>query len=310
MRSRILMALLFWLVTPFLSTSESVLLLAQDTDAYEEFDVLILPDYEYPGVEIRIEGVVRPGEYPRYLELGIPYDTEAAILSKPDSQGNPVSVLVEAREADGRFYLPVDVSESRFLLYYYFSPFDSNSVERSFTYELVTNEALYDLHVILQEPIGARNLRHTFAAAEELVGEFGLVYYQQHISELLPGTSFIVDVSYENPTRALTLAELQTRMEQRLAESGADPETSSEFSLGLGTVLAVTLLAGTVMYTLLRLGYRRKSTVSATAPRENRQPDSKAESSVTSPMEKNYCSRCGARRRPQSRFCSNCGEEF
>lgn len=310
MRSRIFMVLLVWLAAPFLSTSDSVTLLAQDMDSYEEFDVLILPDYEYPGVEIRIEGVVKPGEYPRYLELGIPNDTEAAILSKPDSQGNPVSELIKARESDGRFFLPVDVSESRFLLRYYFSPFDSNSVERAFTYELVTNEALYDLHVILQEPIGAQNLRHTLAAAEELVGEFGLVYYQQHLSELLPGTSYLVDVSYENPTQALTLVELQTRMEQRLAESSADLEESGGFSLSLGTVLAMTVLAGAVMFALLRLGFRRKAAALTTTSREIHQPDSMEHSPVTSPTVKNYCSRCGTRRRPESRYCSNCGEKF
>lgn len=310
MRSWIFLVLLFWLSAPLLSTSDSVVLLSQDMDSYEEFDVLILPDYEYPGVEIRIEGVVKSGEYPRYLELGIPDDTEAAILSKPDSQGNPVSVLVEAREADGSFYIPVDVSESRFLLQYYFSLFDSNSVERTFTYELVTNEALTDLHIILQEPIGARNLRHTLTDAEELVGEFGLVYYQQHLAELLPGISYTVDVSYENPAQALTLVELQTRMEQRLAESDADLEATGEFSLSLGTVLAITVLAGVVMYAFLRLGFRRKIAVLAGSSREIHRSDSLGKSPVTPPKVRNYCSKCGTRRRPESRFCSNCGEKF
>ncbi len=271
-------------------------LLAQEPSPYEKFDILILPEYEHPGVEVRVEGVVKPGQYPRYLELDVSPDTRIALLNKPGPEGEPVSERIEAREEDGWTYLPVDVSEDRFLLRYYFNPFDRESGERTFTYELTTNEVLPEIHISIQRPVAAQYFRHSLAEAEEQVDEFGLTYYQQHIHGLQPGASFSVAVEYDNPTQTLTLTELQSRMERKQAEGGAGQRAAGGRPLNLMTVLLVVALLAGCLFIAFRLWDGRKA-----APKEG--PAKLAK-------EKQVCINCGTPRRPGARFCARCGKEF
>jgi len=300
-----------WLVVSVWSPSGSDALQAQEPSPYEKFDVLILAEYEHPGVEVRVEGVVKPGQYPRYLELEVSPDARIALLTKPGPQGKPVSERIEAREEDGRTYLPVDVSEARFLLRYYFNPFDRESVKRTFTYELTTNEVLSEFHIILQEPIVARNFRHSLAEAEEQVGEFGLTYYQQHIHGLQPGAGFSVAVEYDNPTQALTLTELQARMERKQAEGGAGQRAAGDGRpLNLMTVLLVVALLAGCLFIAFRLWGGEKAAALGMAPWKARSAAPPEAGSAKSLKEKRVCSDCGTPRRPGARFCSHCGKEF
>ncbi len=299
-----------WLAVSALSTSGSGVLVAQEPSPYEKFDVLILPEYEHPGVEVQVEGVVKPGQYPRYLELEVSPNTRVALLTKSGPQGDPVSERIETREEDGRTYLPVDVSEPRFLLHYYFNPFDRESVERAFTYELATNEVLPEFHIVIQKPVAARNFRHSLADAEEQVGEFGLIYYQQHVPGLLPGASFSVAVDYDNPTHTLTMTELQARMERRQAEGGAGRETVGSRPLSLMTVLFIMALSGVGIFIVLRLWGGRKAAAAIMAPWKERVAASPKKGSGRAPKERKHCKNCGGERRPGARFCSNCGKEF
>ena len=299
-----------WLISSIWSFSGSGLLQAQEPSPYEQFEVLILPEYEHPGVEIRVEGAIKSGQFPRYLELDVPPNTRIALLTKPGPQGETVSERIEAREENGRTYLPVDVSEARFLLRYFFNPFDGEGVERTFAYELTTNEVLSEFHIIIQKPVAARKFRHSLAEAEEQVGEFGLIYYQQHVDGLPPGASFKVTVDYDNPTHTFTLTELQSRMEQKQAEGGAGRETLGRRPLSLMTVLLVLVLLGGCMFIVFRLWGGRKVAAAIMAPGKARVAAPSQKGSRKSPEERKYCNSCGSQRRPGARFCSNCGKEF
>ena len=304
------LAPVLWLAVLAWSPSGPGLLQAQEPSPYEQFEVLILPEYEHPGVEIRVEGAVKPGQFPRYLELEVSPNTRIALLTKPGPQGEPVDERIEAREEDGRTYLPVDVSEARFLLRYFFNPFDGEGVERTFAYELTTNEVLSEFHIIIQKPVAARNFRHSLAEAEEQVGEFGLIYYQQHVQGLLPGASFKVTVDYDNPTHTFTLTELQSRMERKQAEGGASQRAAGGRPLSLMTVLLVLVLLGGCMFIVFRLWGGRKVAAAIMAPWKARVAAPSQKGSRKSPKERKYCNSCGSQRRPGTRFCSNCGKEF
>ena len=311
MRSWRSIAPVLWLVVSVWSPSGSDALQAQEPSPYEIFDVLILAEYEHPGVEVRVEGVVKPGQYPRYLELEVSPDTRIALLTKPGPQGEPVDERIEAREEDGRTYLPVDVSEARFLLRYYFNPFDRDSVKRTFTYELTTNEVLSEFHIILQKPIVARNFKHSLAEVEEQVGEFGLTYYQQHIHGLLPGASFSVAIEYDNPTNTLTLTELQSRMERKQAEGGAGQRAAGDGRpLSLMTVFLAVALLVICIFIAFRLWGGEKGVALGMAPWKARSAIQPGEDSAESPKERKFCNGCGVPRRPGARFCAHCGKEF
>ena len=55
---------------------------AQTASTFNSFEVFIYPEYDHPGVGIYVEGSIKPGEYPRFLEMQVPRETTVALSSK------------------------------------------------------------------------------------------------------------------------------------------------------------------------------------------------------------------------------------
>lgn len=293
----------FWL------PSLSVALQTPDASPYKSFEVLILPEYEHPGVEISVAGEVKPGQYPRYLEMEVPANTRVALLSKHSQQGAPVSERIAALVQDDRTFLPVDVSEAQFFIRYFFNPFEIEGANRTFSFNLTTNEVLPEFHITIQKPVAALNFRHSLTEADELEGDFGLIYYRQHIPGLQPGNRWSVTVSYDNPTNAFTVPVLQARMEQLQAESSGDHPVGDGQPLNFTTVLLFSALLGAAMFIALKKRGWRK-TAAAVDFRETPGITPAKKSTPGASEGEKFCTGCGTPQRPGARYCSNCGKEF
>lgn len=286
-------------------------LCAQDQGAspYKSFDVYVYPEYDHPGVGIFIEGEVLPGHFPRYLEMQVPGETSMALLMR-QRQGETGGERIDIQKRDGKAFLPVDVSEARFQVQFYFNPFKDEGADRTFTYDLATNDILPEFHVIIQHPVAAEDFQHSLVSPEEIQGEFGLVFYREHINGLQPEEVHTIHVSYKNPGNTLTLSTLQARMEQAQSQSDMDGPEPSSNTRNIMIVIVVVGLLGVVLYVVLRVwsgsGSRRVPIAS------------QAEGSVASGKKRGgepsrngkFCPSCGTPRRPDARFCSSCGREF
>ncbi|MFB0515782.1 MAG: hypothetical protein ACETWG_04150 [Candidatus Neomarinimicrobiota bacterium] len=302
---------MFGRVVCILIFSGSTGLTAQESSPYKSFDVMILPEYEHPGVEIRVKGEVQPGQYPRYLEMEVPPNTPVALVSRSGPQGEPVSERIATRTADGKTYLPIDVSEAWFFVRYFFNPFESEGGARTFTYHLSTNEVLPEFHIIILQPVAAQNFQHSLAEADEQVDEFGLLYYRQHLHGLQPGTGYPVTVSYENPSNVLTVAELQARMEQLQAGGEAGRPAIGSQPSNLTTVLLTVILLAVGIFIIKSVWGSRRAMAEATSAQKARGGAALVKKGPRMGTGKGrFCASCGSLRRPGARFCFNCGKEF
>ena len=284
---------------------------AQDEVAspYQSFNIYIYPEYDHPGVGIVVEGEVLPGHFPRYLEMQVPEETSMALLMRPDQSGAG-GERIDIQKRDGKAFLPVDVSGARFQVQFYFNPFKDEGPDRTFAYELATNEILPEFHVIIQRPTAAVDFQHSLVDPEEVEGEFGLIYYREHIEGLQPDEVHTINIAYKNPENTLTLRALQARMEQAQSQGNADPPTprSKPFSI-IMVVLVVGVLSLGLYVVLKRWGGSGAGRVPVASQAKRGETPGKGRGSERSGDEK-FCPNCGTPRRPNARFCSSCGKEF
>lgn len=279
---------------------------AQDTSAYQRFDIYILPEYDHPGVGVIIAGELLPDAYPRYLEMKVPDATTMALLRQP---GHDTPVNIEIQVRDRISYLPVDLTESEFQIQFYFNPFTDTDVGRAFRYEISTNELLPEFHVEIYRPLTASNFQHSLENAEEHQDELGLTFYRQHIDGLPPATDHVVTVSYDNPAGTLTMPALQARLEEIREQAGRGSSSAAAKPGNLSRVLIVLTVLGVSLFAVLGLFRARKPAlaVSASSPSPK---DSRAGDGSARPEAGKFCPQCGTPRRQDSRFCAHCGKEF
>ena len=282
----------------------------QAESSYTSFDVYIYPEYEHPGVGVVVEGVVKEGQYPRYLEMQVPQGTTIALVRRGTADAMGEGERIDILERDGKYFLPIDVSEPRFQVQYYFNPFEEGEETRSFTYDLSTNEVLPEFHFIIQRPIAAENFQHSLVGAEEVEGEFGIVFYRQHFPGLQPQAVQAVTVSYSNPTQTLTLVRLQSMMAEQQAAGGVSPAATGDPTSNLGTVLLVLLIVGVGMFMILKVMGPRKALQPALAMQTASEivASPKGKGKVSSPTK--FCPHCGGPRQVAAKFCGQCGKGY
>ena len=288
----------------------SASLKGQEESPYSSFDVYIYPEYEHPGVGIVVEGVVNEGKYPRYLEMQVPQGTTIALVRMGAGEVMGAGERIDILERDGKSYLPIDVSESGFQVQYYFNPFTEGEETRSFTYELSTNEVLPEFHFIIQRPIAAENFQHSLVAAEELEGDFGIVFYRQHVPGLQPQAIQSVTVSYSNPTHMLTLSRLQSMMAEQQDVGVASPVATRNPTSNLGSVLIVLLVVSMGMFMILKVMGRGKAMqpVLATQTPLDAVTGTKGKGKDFSASK--FCPHCGSPRQITAKYCGQCGKEY
>ncbi len=278
---------------------------AQTGSPFNSFDIFIYPEYDHPGVGIFVEGSIKPGEYPRFLEMQVPLETTIALLHKQVA-GEDASQRIEIQLREGQAFLPLELTEPQFKIQYYFNPFNGEGSDRSFTFDIVTNEILPEWHLIIQRPSTAEDFRHSLEDAEEVDGEFGLKFYRQHIEGLAPETPYTVQISYRNPDSSLTMNVIQGIMRQQQAEGRPDPRAPVNPRSRLPLVAAVVLLMGAAVFAVLKFMGRRTVTESVPAASLEKTP---AVAHKPKPKgAKKFCAGCGTPLRPGAKFCASCGK--
>ncbi len=277
---------------------------SQTESPFTSFDVFIYPEYDHPGVGIFVEGSVKPGQYPRFLELEVPLETTIALL-RGEADGEPTSERIEIQQREGKAFLPLDLTEPNFKVQYYFNPFTEAGAGRSFTFAVTTNETLPEWHIILQKPVMAENFQHSLDDAEELDGEFNMKFYRQHVNGLGPNTAYTVQISYQNPDSSLTMTGLQAIMEQQAAAGGPDPRAPVNPRSQLPMVTGIMVLLGIAIYGYLKLKAQRMGMDTQIVGQG--EADQTGETKRKSGSAKSFCAGCGSPLKAGAKFCSNCG---
>jgi hypothetical protein len=180
-------------------------------------------------------------------------------------------------------------------LEYYDPSLSKNGKSRSYLYEWISDYAVDNFRVELQQPFdaGAMQIEPTLLSADPVSG--GLTYYTGDVGALAAGQAFTLDIKYEKDSDALSVSFMNVQPSAPVDETTAGRVSWDTYLPWLIAGFGVLMIAGGLYY-YFRGGVRPQPT----ARRRHTASEEAAEGQT-------YCPQCGTRARSRDRFCRTCG---
>ena len=262
-------------------------------------DVDILPEHDDPRVLVIYRGTLPEGAPPYQVTFSIPGASQVHALAY--RRGDQLfSTVYDARPEGNRLQVTFALPEREFQFEYYME-FTARRPERRFSIALTFPFAVDLLRIAVEQPARASNFR-VFPEGEKLTSG-GFTYYLLTQSRVGAGQPVTVRAVYAKPDDEPSLPRSSAPVAAPPAAAPAPSALSPYIWIAIivaGVVIAAAILAAP----FLRRDRDRSSRRPAPPPppRKRRQPQGQQEG-----QPRRYCENCGARARPEDRFCSQCG---
>jgi hypothetical protein len=277
------------------------------------------PEYDQPSMLVIYHLILAPGtSLPASLTLHI-----------PSTAGDPVNLA--ARQSDGKLYnvaftrtVEGDFSRVDFttptleIQFEYYDPGVKNSAnpaaypilkkgktDRAYTFEWQGDYLVKNMHIQVQQPIGASQMVITPSLGAGVAGDAGLVYFNGQEGSVSSGTKFKLSLSYQKQDDSLSATALQVQ-----PSSPITPQTAGRafnlldylpWFLGAAGLL---LAAGGIIWYRRSISEERRVFSRQKAGRI--QENSKG-SAASDPI---YCHQCGKQAAASDLFCRSCGSNL
>ena len=270
------------------------LALAQGNPRLANLGIEIWPEYDRAGaVLVILKGELAPDvKLPAQAQLRIPAasggPSAMAFSNAPD--GNLLNLRHEASTAGDAITLKFELPE-RFLHVEFYAPIATALPARSFTYTWPGDFAVDRVRAVVQEPATSSNLQMEPNLELASTGRDGLRYKAGDLGARAAGKPLPVTVRYTKLEMRPTAEIMKLAPTQAPAAAPAAPAApvGAPFPASVLVLLAVALLAigGLLMF----VWWRRRAPATQTLPH-------------------GACTKCGAPRRPEDRFCGKCGAKL
>jgi hypothetical protein len=182
---------------------------------------------------------------------------------------------------------------------------------RSFTYLWPGGTIVDEFQVIVQQPIGASDMKLTPEMGNGIVGTDGMTYYHLDAGSLKILDNFQFEMEYTKETDALSSDSLEVVPAQPIDSSPSIDNTLSPLLPWLLFGLGLALIIGAGVW-YWRSGGTSKSGRKLATSHHRRKPSGQREDStaVSSGDEAVYCHQCGKRAMKGDRFCRVCGTQL
>jgi hypothetical protein len=270
---------------------------AQETPTLSTVDVWVWPEYDQPDVLI-IQHMLVSGNtsLPATMTFRIP-----AAAQKPSAVavGQTVDTVTDTAytlETDGKWLkVVVEVTAPAIQLEYYDPSLSKNGKDREFKYEWAGDYAVENIHMELQQPFDAGNIKTVPALPDTNPIPDGLTYYAGNFGALAAGQTFSLDISYTKDSDALSISFMNIQPSATVDENTAGRVSLNTYLPWLVAAFGVLMIAGGLYYY-----FRGTARPRSSARRRHTSSDETA-------IEQTYCPQCGTRARSGDRFCRTCG---
>lgn len=285
---------LFFLLGLLLSSQPAS---AQGTPTLSSADIWIWPEYDQPGVLV-IQHMLVSGttSLPAIMTFRIP---AAAVEPSAMAVGQTAVTVVDtdySLEPDGKWIkVIVQVTAPAIQLEYYDPSLAKNGKDRQYSYAWAGDYAVESLHMELQQPFDARDIKTDPALPDTNQIPDGLTYYTGDFGPLAVGQAFTLDVTYTKDTDALSISSMNIQPSAPVDENTAGRVSLDTYLPWLVGIFGVLMIAGGLYYYFRGTAHPRSSARRRHATSEQ----------ITD--EQTYCPQCGTRARSGDRFCRTCG---
>tara|TARA_B100001741_G_C16497872_1_gene573117 strand:- start:1 stop:843 length:843 start_codon:yes stop_codon:yes gene_type:complete len=219
------------------------------------------PEYDHPGVLVSIQIEVDSSELPLDFKIDVPNNAKMVIETIIDGENRDNNMLtVEYDEFSENSFIASKITNQRYLLQFYYNPFDNSNSIREISYKLKTSFDLSGFYVVIQKHLGADEYQINLKDLETIEDNFGITYYRKKIDFLNSVDSMLFKINYLNPNSLTTMDLLNMRQEsmteqQTVQKNETKPLKNNYLDNKIYTLLV--LLSTTVIVYTLYLFYSR-----------------------------------------------------
>ncbi len=275
--------------------------------------VELWPDYDRPTMLVLLTATLpQSTALPATLTIPIPTGAEIHAVASFNEAGALMSD-VDYTVENGQ--LTLTTPANRFRVEYY-SPYQVEDGEYSYTFEWVSDLAIDQVTTIVQQPAAAREFRTDPAATSSAAtrGD-GLTYHTLPARSVGAGEPFTVTVTYTAEAPVLS-APVQTPPTTNTGATTADTTTATGIGfdpIWLLVGAGVLALVGGAWYIGQRQGRSasRSRKPQPTRTTKSNVGDTKRSSSASrASSTTKFCHNCGRQSQPGDTFCRNCGAQL
>ncbi len=224
----------------------------------------------------------------------------AVAVRQPD--GALLNAMYEIQTDDQWVYVNITATAPEVQLEYYDPQLEKDGADRHYEYSWMSDYDVESMLVLVQQPVGARQMSVEPDLGEFQLGSDGLQYYIMEIGAPAAGDVVNVNIDYQKDSDTLSFESFQVQPSEPIAD---DSQGRSEFDLmsllpwllgGLGLLLVV---GGIVWYW--------QSGREAPQPRKTSRSRKPGAGIAANSVDDTYCHQCGKRASGGDRFCRACG---
>ena len=221
------------------------------------------PEYDHPGVLVSIQIESDPSELPYNFKLDVPSNSKMVIetIIEGDNRNNNV-LSVEYDEVLKNSYINSQIKEERYLLQFYYNPFDLSVIDRKIEFVLKSNIDLADFYIVIQKHLGSTDYSMNLNDLETIEDAYGITYYRKKINSLMANDSFLIKIDYKNSMNNTSMDILNSKQEKINLSNNNDGKVeldgSNKYNSNKFYILA-TLLTTTILVLLLYYFYNKDS---------------------------------------------------
>jgi hypothetical protein len=272
---------------------------AQGQIIIESVDVGLWPEYDKPGMlVINYIMLASDTELPAQLDVRIPANSalHTVAVGQTADVVTDQGVGITTKTTDDWLVVSITATGPAIQLEYYDPGLKKDGVQRSYTYNWLSDYEVKKFGVVFQQPFDALDFKSSLPLQDDGFHSDELQYYFSNVGAISAGDVLSFDLSYQKPTDALSASRLA------IQPVVVDESTAGRVSLnnylpyiigGLGVIMIV----GGFLY------YRQAGGTVSKKSRRRRAEGEESESGV-------YCAQCGTRARGGDRFCRTCGSRI
>jgi hypothetical protein len=279
--------------------------------AIEEMRVDLWPEYDRPSTLVMYRFRLKAGaDLSLPVEVPIPAsagEPHAVAWRNPQSslmladftrrvEGDRAMVSAQMGSVDGQLELYSNIA------------FDGP--KRTFRFRWPGGVSVGSLSFQVQQPTGATSLKITPEPARQWVGEDGFTYARVDLGRQDPGSTPVIEVTYEKSSSALSAPDKPPAPPVEIPSASPSPPTTSAAVAAPASTSSPASLPPAWLYAIggLLMGAGASWLVwSSRAPRSRAAgPDTSTRAAATKTRGL-YCHQCGTREDPGATFCTECG---
>ncbi|MCF6246199.1 MAG: hypothetical protein L3J69_02440 [Desulfobacula sp.] len=191
-----------------------------EISAMESLTIELWPDYDRPSVLVLLTGQLPADtQFPATVIIPLPENAQLNAIARIDDRDGIMKDDIPSAPGPSNMLMFI-TTDLQFRVEYYM-PYIVNGSQRLFDYTWLSDIAVNNLQLKIQQPKAAKSFNIKPAAMDIMTGGGGLTYHTFPPKTVLPGQSFSVHLEYEMTTIQLSanILPLQSSDAQMLVSS-------------------------------------------------------------------------------------------